>query len=191
MNYEIFVLGETVLSGTYVLSLNVSNDLTLAFGRFKKGKRVFLPKGSYLYIGSALGAANRVALARRLFRHASRSGEKAPHAIRSALVEHFAQIGLGAEKHLPRKTKTLFWNVDFLLDELSVEMSGVYAIRSDARHESALAEAFQEDERTWVLEKGLGANDSPKHTHLLGFDSSCFQKNDFVEKLQACVYSKS
>ncbi|ACF14427.1 conserved hypothetical protein [Chloroherpeton thalassium ATCC 35110] len=187
MKHEIVVLGKEAFSGTYVLSLQVTEALTLAFGRFKKGKAISVPKGDYLYIGSALGEAKRFALARRLFRHACRSNGKKPHAILAPLLTDFKQIGLGTEKQLPAKEKKLFWNIDFLLDEMAVEINSVYAIRSEVRYESILAERFQADSRTWILEKGLGANDSPKHTHVLGFDSRFFQKADFIEKLHACM----
>ena len=48
-------IGHNLPCGIYVLRIRVTTDLDLAFGRFKKGKVIHIPKGYYLYIGSAMG----------------------------------------------------------------------------------------------------------------------------------------
>ena len=79
----------------------------------------------------------------------------------------FAECGLGDENLLPRRGKTLHWNVDFLLDLPSAELVGVVAIRSPKRLEDRLAKQLEKDSHTGVIERGLGANDVPGNTHLL------------------------
>ena len=142
-------------------------DTALRFGRFKKGKLISTPAGEYAYIGSALAEKGATTLARRLVRHATRSGDQRPHRIREAMLCRFAECGLGDENLLPRHGKTLHWNVDFLLDLPSAELVGVVAIRSRERLEDRLAKQLEEDPHTGIIERGLGANDVPGNTHVL------------------------
>ena len=79
----------------------------------------------------------------------------------------FAECGLGDENLLPRRGKTLHWNVDFLLDLPAAELVGISAIRSRQRLEDRLAKQLEEDPHTGVIERGLGANDVPGNTHVL------------------------
>ena len=106
-------------------------------------------------------------LARRLIRHATRSGDQQPHRIREEMLHRFAERSLGNGNLLPQRGKTLHWNVDFLLDLPSAELVGIYAIRSRKRLEDRLAKQLEEDSHTRVIERGLGANDVPGNTHLL------------------------
>ena len=171
--------------GTYVLWIHVRADRTLAFGRFKGGKLIAVPAGNYVYVGSAMGTQGASSLARRLVRHATRSGEKPPHAIRGPLLARFAAAGLGTGNLLPKTPKTLFWNVDFLLDESAVEIEGVIAIRSAGRLESRIAHLLDADSATAVIEAGLGANDSPGSTHLLRVNVGEWWWNDLPTSIQS------
>lgn len=144
----------------------------LRFGRFKKGKLISTPAGEYAYVGSALAEKGATTLARRLVRHATRSGDQRPHCIREMMLRRFAECGLGNENLLPRRGKTLHWNVDFLLDLPSAKLVGVYAIRSRERLEDRLAKQLEGDSHTGVIERGLGANDVPGNTHLLHVSAS-------------------
>ena len=83
------------------------------------------------------------------------------------MLNRFAECGLGDGNLLPRRGKTLHWNVDFLLDLPSAELVGISAIRSCKRLEDRLAKKLEEDPHTGVIERGLGANDVPGNTHLL------------------------
>ena len=83
------------------------------------------------------------------------------------MLRRFAECGLGNENLLPRRGKTLHWNVDFLLDLPSAELVGISAIRSRKRLEDRLAKRLEEDPHTGIIERGLGANDVPGNTHLL------------------------
>ena len=128
---------------------------------------ISLPAGEYAYVGSALAEKGATTLARRLIRHATRSDHQRPHRIRETMLRRFAECGLGDANLLPRRGKTLHWNVDFLLDLPSAELVGISAIRSPERLEDRLAKRLEEDPHTGVIERGLGANDVPGNTHLL------------------------
>ena len=164
---SIVIIGNESRAGTYILRIRLKKDTVLRFGRFKKGKLISLPAGEYAYIGSALAEKGATTLARRLIRHATRSGDQRPHPIRETMLCRFAECGLGNGNLLPQRGKTLHWNVDFLLDLPSAELVGIFAIRSRKRLEDRLAKQLEEDPHTGVIERGLGANDVPGNTHLL------------------------
>ena len=164
---SISIIGDDSQAGTYVLRIHLKENTTLQFGRFKKGKLISLPAGDYIYIGSALSEKGATSLGRRLIRHATRSRNKPPHAIREKMMHQFAEYGLGNGNLLPRHGKTLHWNVDFLLDLQSAELISIFAIRSPRRLENRIAKWFEHDPHTEVIEPGLGANDAPGNTHLL------------------------
>ena len=164
---NIVIIGDDSQAGTYILRIYLKENTTLKFGRFKKGKLISLPIGDYVYVGSALSEKGSTSLARRLIRHATRSGDKPPHAIREAMVKQFHNCGLGPSDPLPKNGKKLFWNVDFLLDLPSAEIVHIFAIRSSERLENRLAKRLEQDRHTEIIEPGLGANDTPGNTHLL------------------------
>lgn len=164
---SIVIIDNASQAGTYVLRIRLKKDTTLQFGRFKKGKLISLPAGDYVYVGSALSEKGATSLARRLIRHATRSGNKPPHTIREEMITRFAECGLGPPDLLPKRSKTLHWNVDFLLDLQSAEIINILAIRSPERLENRIAKCLERDPRTEIIEPGLGANDAPGSTHLL------------------------
>ena len=164
---SIRIIGDVSQAGTYILRIHLKEDATLQFGRFKKGKLILLPAGDYTYVGSALSEKGATSLARRLVRHATRSSDKPPHAIREAMVDQFIDCGLGPPDPLPKNGKKLFWNIDFLLDLQLTEIINVIAIRSPERLEHTIAELLERDANTQIIEKGLGANDTPHNTHVL------------------------
>lgn len=169
---SILIIGDNSQAGTYILRIRLKEDTTLRFGRFKKGKLISLPAGEYAYVGSALAEKGATTLARRLIRHATRSGDQPTHHIREAMLSRFAECDLGDGDLLPRRGKTLHWNVDFLLDLPSAELVGISAIRSRKRLEGRLAKRLEEDPHTGVIERGLGANDVPGNTHLLHINAA-------------------
>lgn len=132
-----------------------------------EGKLIALPAGDYTYVGSALSEKGATSLARRLVRHATRSGDKPPHIIREKMIHQFAECGLGSGNLLLRQGKTLHWNVDFLLDLQAAEIVNIFAIRSPERLENGIAKWLEGDPRTNIIEPGLGANDVPGNTHIL------------------------
>jgi len=160
-------VGDQSLGGTYVLRIRVRNGFTIAFGRFKKGKAIHLEAGDYLYVGSALALKGATCLARRLVRHATRTGAQPPHPIRAAMQTEFKRLGLGCDDLLPKNGKTLRWNVDHLLDQPDAELVAVIAIRSPLRLEGELGKLLASDPATVIFEPGLGANDIKGSTHLL------------------------
>ena len=164
---SIHIIGDDSQAGTYILRIRLKKDTALQFGRFKKGKLISLPAGDYTYVGSALSEKGATSLARRLIRHATRSGDRSPHTIRKNMINRFAECGLGPQDIVPKSGKKLFWNVDFLLDLQSAEIVNVIAIRSPERLEHTIAGLLEHDTDTRIIEKGLGANDAPCNTHLL------------------------
>lgn len=166
-NPNIVIIGDESQAGTYVLRIHLIEDTTLRFGRFKRGKLISLPAGEYAYVGSALSEKGSTSLARRLIRHATRSGGQRPHGIREAMIRRCVECSLGNGNLLPKSSKILFWNIDFLLDLGTAEIAGVYAIRSGKRLERRLAKHLERDSHTEIIERGVGANDVPGNTHLL------------------------
>ncbi len=164
---DITVSGEDAQAGTYLLRIRLAEDTELRFGRFKKGKPIFLPAGDYVYVGSALAEKGAMSLARRLVRHAARSANLPPHAIRGEMIRRFTECGLGIGNLLPRRGKTLHWNIDFLLQLQSAEIVSVIVLRSPERLENRIAKQLEQDSHTQIIERGLGANDAPGSTHLL------------------------
>jgi Uri superfamily endonuclease len=165
---RIIVLGDAAQSGVYLLRVAVHEALAVTFGRFRQGQVIDVPSGEYVYVGSAMAARGAVSLARRLVRHATRSGDKSPHPIRAEMIDVFGQVGLGKGSLLPRRAKRLFWNIDYLLDADAAELKGVVAIRSHVPLEARLGRLLEDDPQTFVLERGLGAHDTPGRTHILG-----------------------
>jgi Uri superfamily endonuclease len=167
MKKPVILLGDETQRGTYILRIQLAGTLAQPFGRFMGGKIIPVPAGMYVYVGSALGERGATTLPRRLMRHATRSASRPPHHIRDTLLETFRAAGLGSDNLLPRSPKKLFWNIDHLLDQAAAEITHVIAIRYDRRLETIIAGMLEDDPETRILEKGLGANDTPGSTHLL------------------------
>jgi len=167
-------LGGSSRGGTYVLQMHLSQHISLSFGRFKNSKVISLQPGSYIYIGSALADIGATCLARRLVRHASRTGAKPPHVIRDHLVAEFQRVGLGQGDLVPMAGKHLRWNIDHFLDHECVELVGACVIRSPRRIEREVGQLLQDDPATVVFERGVGANDLAGNTHLLRVESETF-----------------
>lgn len=189
---NIIFIGDNSQAGTYILRIRLQEDTKLQFGRFQKGKLISLPAGDYTYVGSALSRKGSTSLARRLVRHATRSKDKPSHLIREHMLKQFREYGLGPPDPIPKNGKRLYWNVDFMLDLELVEIVKVIVIRSSERLESLLAKFLEDNTETEIIEKGLGANDSPGNTHILrlyGDDAWWVAiandiKNNFVTKLK-------
>ena len=162
------ILGDQGQGGTYILRMQIRQPLLMPFGGFKRGKLIAVPAGECVYVGSALGQRGALSLGRRLVRHATRTEPHPPHPIRQQLLAHFAASGLGAGDLLPKRPKRRHWNVDHLLDQAEVALSHLIAIRSPQRLEGEIAHWLEHDPHTFILENGLGANDMPGNTHLLG-----------------------
>ena len=176
VNYNnITVIGNDLPCGIYVLLITVLSDLDLAFGRFKKGKVIHLPRSEYVYTGSALGKKGSTCLARRLVRHATRTSDRMPHQIRPNMLDFFSNIRLATGEFIPRTAKTLYWNIDHLLNRTEVEIKGLACLRIDDPLEARIGKQLELRPDTNIIEKGLGANDIKGNTHLLRFADS--QKN--------------
>jgi Uri superfamily endonuclease len=156
-------LGDASPGGLYILRIRVHQGTSVVFGRFKGKKALELPIGEYLYVGSAMKR-----LAPRLIRHATRSETAEPHAIRDDLIRYFdSTVGEARGLTVPR-SKKLHWNVDHLLENGNVSLTHVFIIRSSHSLEASLGRLLEQEPCTFILKKGLGANDIPGNTHLLG-----------------------
>ncbi len=157
--------GSPLSSGVYVLRICVCADLQVRFGRYAGGAPIDVPAGAYAYVGSALASRGSTALAPRLLRHATRSGRRPPHAIRAELLR--ACVAAGLPISAPPRHKKLFWNIDYLLDDLSAEIIGVLAVRALHNLEANLARALLALPGVAPLAPRLGAHDSHEVAHLV------------------------
>ena len=152
--------------------ISVLSDLELAFGRFKKGKVIHLPKAEYIYTGSALGKKGSTCLARRLIRHATRTSDRMPHQIRPDMLKFFSDIKLASGELIPGTAKTLYWNIDHLLNQTEVEISSLVCVRIEEPLEAKIGKRLELIADTNTIEKGLGANDIKGNTHFLQLSDS-------------------
>lgn len=181
--------GNTSQSGAYLLWMLASQETSVSFGRFHGGRPVAIPTGWYVYVGSAMGQRGASALAGRLLRHATRTGDKSPHLIRETMEKAFAAAGLGATSLRPPTLKSLHWHVDYLLDQPAIELEHVTVIRTGTRIESALARQLAALPGASTLLKGLGAGDTPGETHLLRLIDGKALLTDFApsDELRALI----
>jgi Uri superfamily endonuclease len=154
----VIVQGEPDLPcGSYVLRIAVAHPTTITFGRFQGGRAIEVPAGNYAYVGSAMGQRGATTLAARLARHATRNNDQ-PHTIRDDIL-------VALNGRTPQQ-KTLFWNVDYLLNAPSATLQQVFVFRSRERHEHTIAAWLAAQPHTLIVAKGLGANDAPGATHV-------------------------
>jgi len=161
----ITIIGEDVPCGTYLLRIAVARPLAVVFGRFHGRLPVSVPVGRYVYVGSAMAEKGAASLARRVMRHATRTGENPPHRLRPELAAAFAAAGMGEGNLIPKK-KTLRWHIDFLLDDPAVEIDRVLILRATRRRESAVAKWLAAQAGVSALARGLGASDARRETHV-------------------------
>jgi len=154
--------------GSYLLVIHLERAVQLAFGKFQHGALFTIPKGDYLYIGSALGGTTSGApLARRVLRHASRSGGKSHHHIRDEMVQLFLEKRFLERTVMTPSAKKLRWHVDYLLELPEAELTHVVLIRSPLRIEQKLAELAEKLDGISRIAPRLGAQDTKGSTHLL------------------------
>ncbi|MDX1412930.1 MAG: DUF123 domain-containing protein [Candidatus Promineifilaceae bacterium] len=169
---RITVMGPAVNSGAYLLRIEVSKDLMVRFGQFRRGQQITVSKGAYVYIGSAMAAGGSMTLARRLLRHATRTKGARPHFIREQLLIELQTAGLGAENLQPPLQKKLYWNIDYLLEQNAANLTHIIIIRSAVNLEDRIAHYLAIQKETRVLVKGLGAQDKRDQTHLMNIDNA-------------------
>ena len=165
---KITILGDPHPCGVYLLAIQLIEDEELAFGEFQHGKKISLPEGTYLYVGSAYGQHRSSSLGYRLLRHASRSGSGIPHLIRPSLEKTLNAAGLLGS--IPKR-KTLHWHIDYLLDLPTAEIRGIVALRTKWKIESEVGDRVAAEDETLILAPGLGASDYPGKTHLFFVDA--------------------
>lgn len=162
------ILGEKEKQGTYLLFIELHEPASIAFGSFRKGRPLFLPAGSYLYLGSALGRRpGAEPLARRLMRHASRSGGRRPQTILNELFKLLLKHSLAGQATLPPIEKKLHWHIDYLLDLPDTSIFHIVILRSPEKLEPSLAAWLESCPETTVPAARLGAQDTRNSTHLL------------------------
>jgi Uri superfamily endonuclease len=164
MQFTIF--GKNYREGSYLLLIDLHETAEISFGRFLGGRALPLDTGTYIYIGSALGArgSKSFPLANRLLRHASRSGSKPPHKIRQELLSCFS--GMEFRPGEKRGGKKLHWHIDYLLDLPEAEISHVIMVLSASRIEHHLAGLVSATAEASIVADRLGAQDASSGTHL-------------------------
>lgn len=190
------ILGGQEQGGVYLLHMTVAHPLCLPIGRFADGHPVIFSAGDYLYVGSALAARGAASLAGRLLRHAVRSGGQPPHALRPPMIDAFGKAGLQkpSGRAAPRPTslqKRLFWHVDYLLDQASVNLAHVFVLRTQAPLERRLAQLLLEDPHTFLPAPGLGATDDPGASHLFGVVADAGWWATLAERLRRLLNAPS
>ena len=103
------------------------------------------------------------------------------------LLDFFDEQGI----HYTKKpsNKTLFWNIDHLVNLDDAEIKGIIFIRSPHPFEIDWSEYLERLKETSIFAKGLGANDSIGHTHLQKLDLGSKHKsvlswfNDLIVEL--------
>lgn len=160
----VLINGDGGVQGLYLLRIHLAVPLTLAFGRFAGGRSFALPAGDYLYVGSAKGERGATTLAGRLLRHATRTAEQLPHALREPLFQALQAAALHPK--LPRQ-KRCHWHIDYVLDAPTVQLTAIYGVRSAIACEGRLARWLMAEPSTTVIVPGVGASDDPGATHLL------------------------
>ena len=160
---NILDLGGTGLQGTYLLQIYLMENLLVTFGKFNKGKPISLPAGYYLYLGSAMGKKGATTLPSRLLRHTLRTPPKPPHAIFQEVCKFF-----NIEKSTcMKKTKTLHWHVDYLVDSLQAEIMKIAFMRSEKPLEHAWSTFINRSVMISIISPKLGASDYGKGSHLV------------------------
>ena len=161
------ILGGDVQGGIYVLRIRLAKDASVRFGRLRGGEPIPLPAGDYLYVGSARSSGNARSLARRLLRHATRTGRRRSHGIRRTLAVRLQAAGLIEKGDGVVRRKCLRWHIDYLLDLYAAEISGVAAVRTDCDLERMIARKLAAYPGMETPCTGLGASDDPGASHLL------------------------
>ncbi|HHE31851.1 MAG TPA: DUF123 domain-containing protein [Chlorobaculum parvum] len=169
MSFTIF--GPPDRQGSYILSIKLDKPVSIVFGKFRNGQPIDLEPGRYLYVGSALGGRKGgFPLASRLLRHASRSGGRDAHAIRTKLSKLF--VSWGYRPPARQSVKKLHWHIDYLLDCAEAELKHAFIFPGSSRLEPQLAEQLDSMPETSVVADRLGAQDATSGTHLFRIDET-------------------
>jgi Uri superfamily endonuclease len=176
--------GNKSRQGSYLLLIDLSAPVQVSFGRFMGGREIPLDRGCYLYVGSALGSRpGSFPLASRLLRHASRSGERPPHALRERLVQQLESSGFEPKRGI--SCKRLHWHIDYLLDIPEAELAHIVMVMGPSRLEHPLAELVASTPGASPVAERLGAQDAAAGTHLFRIDNPA----ELLERLKAGIES--
>lgn len=191
MNFENLLLdiesiGNYQFGGTYVLEIWIKDDVSVQFGRFKNGQKFHLSSGRYLYIGSAMTSHNRHALLQRLTRHATRTEQHPPLKIRKKLIIWAHQHNINEKNIILKQNKKLHWHIDYVLNNLNVEINNIILIPSEKSYESMIAKSLLLSDSITVPIMGLGATDKKKETHFLHISDTIAQKR-LIDRIKEII----
>ncbi|MHA1915620.1 MAG: GIY-YIG nuclease family protein [Promethearchaeota archaeon] len=119
------------MKGTYILDLYLKEEIDIAIGSLGK---LHFPKGSYLYIGSAMGEYGSSTLKNRVKRHLLCPSEKATH-----------------------------WHIDYFLNNFNSLVNRIFLIPSFQRLECNLAFELSEICDTFIPNFGSSDCKCPSH----------------------------
>ena len=99
------------------------------------------------------------------------------------MLDFFSNLKLATGEFIPSTPKTLYWNIDHLLNRNEVEIKGLTCLRTDEPLEAKIGKQLELRPDTNIIEKGLGANDIKGNTHLLRFADSHKNWPSLIESL--------
>jgi len=128
------------MKGTYILVIHLPKNSEIQISSLGY---ILFNKGSYFYVGSAMGTANSSTLLNRVKRHLSRTNNKKFH-----------------------------WHIDYLLANINSRISHLYLIPSTKRWECTIANELMESADGFIKDFGSSDCNCKSHLYYFkNFDS--------------------
>ncbi|MEZ4618375.1 MAG: DUF123 domain-containing protein [Caldilineaceae bacterium] len=139
------------MQGVYLLRIAVVTPLAIPFWPLCRWSCYCAAGGGLSLYRLGHGATRATTLAGRLLRHATRSADRAPHAVRGELVKALQ----AADQRVTLPTaKRVRWHIDYLLDEAAADLRQIYALRTASPIEVPLARWLMAEPVTAVVAPG-------------------------------------
>jgi len=157
----------------YLLIMELSKEIKIDFGKFKKGKEFRLEPGHYLYLGSAMKN-----LPSRLIRHTLRSEKRPAHEIQKESVKSMIDLGF-IIKEPDLSEKKLHWHIDYLLDNSHISIAQINMFMTNVSLEAKMGNFLKNSLNVEQISTGLGASDHYGNSHILKIlDLNWFTQNE-------------
>jgi Uri superfamily endonuclease len=174
-------------SGAYLLHIELTRPACLQIGAYNGGQIVQLTRGHYAYVGSAMGRRAGLYVPKRLLRHATRTGEKPPHPCHAEMLAHFQELDLPGNRLRMSAEKRIFWNIDYVLDDVDTALVEAFYVRSEYRLENQFVHVLENRPDTSVPLPGLGAHDHPGHSHFFCLDDGHVTWRDCCRQIESTL----